>query len=328
MRRALLVLLSTAALASGAAAQTQVLVISGLGGEPRFSDRFRTMGRTLVTALVDRYHVDPAGIAWFGEDSVVRDPRYRGQALRDAIERAVTAMRGRAKAGEQVVIVLIGHGAGSDQDSRLSIPGPDITVTDVKRWVDGFAEQRVAVVNLSSGSGDWMGPLAAPGRVVITATKTSFERNESHFGEFFVKALAEDGADVDKDGRVSLLEAFQFAARETKRLYDDATKIQTEHAQLDDNGTRQNATEPTGRNGQGLLARRFFFDAHTIPASAAGDATLAALYRERLDLEVAVDSVRSRKAEMPAAAYETELERALIALARKSRQIRTAEGRP
>ena len=57
-------------------------------------------------------------------------------------------------------------------------------------------------------------------RVIITATKTAFERNESHFGRYFVDAFAKDGADADKDGRVSLLEAFRYAALETKRFYD------------------------------------------------------------------------------------------------------------
>ena len=61
---------------------------------------------------------------------------------------------------------------------------------------------------MTSASGDMLPVVAAPNRVVITATKSSFERNESHFAEFFVDALTKDVADVDKDGRVSLLDAF------------------------------------------------------------------------------------------------------------------------
>ena len=144
-----------------------------------------------------------------------------------------------------------------------------LTVTTLSR--DAIIIISVAVVNLTSGSGDFMPLLAAPGRVTITATKTSFERNESHFAEKFVEALTKDVADVDKDGRVSLLEAYRYGVRETKRIYDDATKIQTEHSQLDDNGSRQNMADPTGRDGQGLLARRFFFDsraASSAPISA------------------------------------------------------------
>ena len=248
-----------------------------------------------------------------------------------ALEKEIAAMRARAKAGEQIVVIFIGHGAGQEGESRVSLPGPDVTVGDVQRWMAGFTEQRVAVVNLTSGSGDFLPILAAPGRVVITATKTAFERNESRFAEFFVKAYTADVADVDKDGRVSLLEAFRYAARETKRVYDDATKLQTEHAQLDDNGTKQNTAEPTGRDGQGLLARRFFFEAPGAPGApiaAGGDQGIAALYHERFALEGRIDSLRALKPKLTPALYDAELEIVLVSLARKSREIRKAEGRP
>lgn len=309
-----------------ALAQTHVLIVSGLGGEARFAERFRTLGGDLSAALSTRFGVPDANVVWLGEDSTAKDKHYKGLSTRAGVERELNAIAARAKPGEQVVIVLIGHGAGAEGESRISLPGPDVTVADFQRLLNGFTQQRVAIVNLTSGSGDFMPLLAAPGRVTITATKTSFERNESHFGEKFVDALTKDVADVDKDGRVSLLEAYRYAVRETKRIYDDATKIQTEHSQLDDNGSRQNMADPTGRDGQGLLARRFFFDSRA--ASSAADARVAALYAERFELEVQVDSIRAKKQSMECPTYEGELERVLVLLARKAREIRQAEGRP
>ncbi len=322
-------LVALVALASfPARAQTHVLIVTGLGGEPKFSERFQRLGGDLAGALRSRFGVAEANIAWLGEDSARKpaDPRYRGLSTRVAVEREVAAIKSRAKAGEQVAMVFIGHGSGAQEESRISLPGPDITVLDLKRMAESFTEQRVALVNLTSGSGDMLPILASPGRVVITATKTSFERNESRFAEQFVAAFSRDVADTDKDRRVSILEAFTFAARETKRIYDDASKMQTEHAQLDDNGTKQGTAEPTGRTGQGTLARRFFFDARAVAAGT--DARVAALYLEKFDLEGTVDSLRALKPKMEAAAYETDLERVLVALARKSREIRQAEGRP
>ena len=328
---ALVALLVFAAPAAPLRAQSQVLIVTGLGGEARFTERFRTLGGELSTALHDRFAIPDASIAWFGEDSSARDagnPRYRGRSTRDALEKEVAAIKARAVPGGQLVVIFIGHGAGSDVESRISLPGPDVTVADVQRWLAGFTQQRVAFVNLTSASGDFLPVLAAPGRVVITATKTSFERNESRFAEFFVKALSQDVADVDKDGRVSLLEAFRFAARETKRVYDDATKLQTEHSQLDDDGTKLSTGDPTGRAGQGMLARRFFLDAQIGGVAAGGDAALAALYSQKFELEVQVDSVRAKKASLARDAYEADLERVLVELARKSRDIRRAERRP
>ncbi|MDA1080706.1 MAG: hypothetical protein O2973_03360 [Gemmatimonadetes bacterium] len=307
-------------------AQAHVLIVSGLGGEARYSTRFRTLGSTLAGALHSRFGVPDANIAWLGEDSTSRDPRYRGRSTRVGIEREVAAIRARARAGEQVAVFLIGHGAGSESESRISLPGPDMNVLDFQRLLGGFAEHRVVFANLTSASGDFLPLLAAPGRVVITATKTSYERNESNFAEHFVAAFASDVADTDKDDRVSMLEAFTYAARETKRVYDDATKMQTEHSQLDDNGTKVGTAEPTGREGQGMLARRYFFDARA--AAAVGDVRLSALYREKFAIEEEVEGLRTKKQAMDKAAYEADLERVLVALSLKSREIRQAEGRP
>lgn len=323
---AALLTLPCAALPLRANAQAHVVIVSGLGGEPRFSTRFRTLSAALADALHSRFGVPDANIAWLGEDASSRDPHYRGQATSSGIARALQAVQASAKPGDEVAIFLIGHGAGQQDESRVSIPGPDLTVTDLQRMLAGLTQQRVAVVNLTSASGDMLPVLAAPGRVVITATRTAYERNESHFAEHFVDALTKDVADVDKDGRISLLEAYQYAARETKRGYDDASKIQTEHSQLADDGSRSGTTNPTGRDGPGMLARRFFFDTHG--GAAAGDATLGALYREKDALEDQVDALRTQKKAMAADAYEARLEVVLVALARKAREIRQAEGRP
>ena len=164
--------------------------------------------------------------------------------------------------------------------------------------------------------------------MIVTAAKTAFERNESHFAQYFVEAFAKDGADTDKDGRVSLLEAFRYAALETKRFYEKGSLMQTEHAQLADEGSTSGSGEPTGRVGDGALARRFFLDGGKVATLASGsDPKLAALYAEEFGLQEQIDSLRAKKGTMAADAYDAALEPLLIALARKAREIRAMEGR-
>src|SRR5206468_1770754 len=103
--------------------------------------------------------------------------------------------------------------------------------------------------------------------------------NESRFAQFFADALSKDVADTDKDGRVSLLEAFRYAVIETKRVYETDTRLQTEHAQLEDMGNKAGVAEPDGRTGEGVFARRFFLDAG-ISRAAANDPKIAALYKD------------------------------------------------
>jgi hypothetical protein len=163
--------------------------------------------------------------------------------------------------------------------------------------------------------------------VIITATKSAFERNESHFAQFFVEALTKDVADVDKDGRVSLLEAFRYASAETKRLYDTDTKLQTEHAQFDDMGLKTGVADPDGRTGQGLLARRFFLDGGFTARGGVNDAQLAVLYRDKFAIEDQIDLLRQKKASMAPEAYDDSLEALLVQLARRAKTIRDIEGR-
>jgi hypothetical protein len=315
------------AMSGSARAQTHLVIVSGLGGEPRFSQEFAQLSESLATAAAKRFAIPDSEIAWLGEDAATHAPHFAGQSTKENVERVLTRLAARAGSGDQIVLVLVGHGSGEREDSKLSIPGADLTAHDFAQLLARFPTQKVAFVDLSSASGDMLPLLAAPNRVVITATKSSFERNESHFGQFFVDALTKDGADTDKDGRVSLLEAFRYAAAETKRLYDADSRLQTEHAQLDDTGARTGDADPDGHSGQGLLARRFFLDGAFVTQAGANDPRLAALYTDKNALEEQIDQLKTKKASMDSTAYDDALEQTLVRLARTAKAIREAEGR-
>ncbi len=326
--RHLAALVVTMAAAAGtAAAQTQVLIVSGLGGEPRYTSEFAGLSARLVSALHTQYHVADSNVVWLGEQAAARTPGYAGESTKADIESVMRRMAARARPGAEFVLVLIGHGSGSEAQTKIAIPGPDLTAADYERLLAPFARQRVAVLDLASASGDALHIFSAPNRVVITATRSAYERNESHFADFFVDALTKKGADTDKDGRVSLLEAFQYATHQTERYYADDNRQQTEHAQLDDNGDGKGTEAPTGRSGDGLLARRFFLDGGAAAVTvAANDPKLKTLYARRFALTDSVNALEARKTRMAATAYDAELERLLVALARTGHEIRDLEG--
>jgi hypothetical protein len=148
--------------------------------------------------------------------------------------------------------------------------------------------------------------LAAAGRVIVTSTKSALERNESIFAQYFATGLTSDAADADKDGRVSVLEAFRYATREVARVYESSKRMQTEHAQLSDS----------------LLARSIAFGG----AASSNDPRIVALVAERQALETQVVALRLRKTTMDATEYDKELERLLLAIAEKTQAIKTASG--
>ena len=313
-----------------AGAQTHLVIVSGLGGEKKYVESFANLAQSFAEAANKKLGIPDAEIMWYGEDSISKKPFFRGQSTKANVEKAMRDVAARSKPGDQVVLVLIGHGSGEGADTKISIPGPDLSATDFARLLAPFSAQKVAFVNLTSASGDMLPVVSAPNRVVITATKSAFERNESHFAQFFVDAFAKDVADTDKDGRVSLLEAFRYAVTETKRVYETDTRLQTEHAQLDDIGAKAGVADPDGRTTQGLLARRFFLDAGAGAGGArlaSNDPQLAALYKDKYAIEEQIDQLRTKKASMSADAYDDALEALLVQLARKAKTIRELEGR-
>lgn len=313
------------------AQRTHLLIVSGLGGQPKYSDAFRKWGLGLADVARKRYAMADSDVVYLAEEGP-RDARVTGLATRENIEAALARFAERTSTGDQVVIVLIGHGSGATEDSKVSLPGPDMSARDFARVLAPFKTQQVAFVDMTSASGDVLPLLSAPNRVVITATKSSFERNESQFAGYFVDALTGDGADTDKDGRVSLLEAFRYAATETRRYYEQQSHLQTEHAQLDDDGDRKGTADPDARvvagQGDGALARRIFLGGGSYASRAgAGDPKLAGLYKARFDLEAQIDALKRRKATLTADAYDAALENLLVELAMKAREIRALEGR-
>ena len=287
-------------------AQTDLLIVSGIGGDAKYTRSFATLSSALAQAARDRGKLDNSSIVWLGDTTGSRLPGYGGVSTKAGIEQQLQRLA--AKGNGQVVVVLIGHGAGDGAESRISLPGPDMTAADFARALAGFGNRRVAFVNLTSGSGDMLDVLAAPNRVVVTATKSSFQRNESQFGRYFVDAFAKDGADTDKDTRISLLEAFKYAEAETKRYYEADEKLATENAQIAD---------------QGQLAARFFLAASSV--ASAGTPRLNSLYTERSALDDQIQSLKRKKKDMAADAYDSELERLLLSLALKAREIRQLE---
>ena len=161
--------------------------------------------------------------------------------------------------------------------------------------------------------------------VVVTATRTGGERNATVFGGYFTEALTQDGADANQDGRVSLLEAFVYARTRVERYYEEHNLLQTEHAQLDDDGDGKGTDEPGAGEGEGSLAAEFVLT----PAPAAetkAPPALRALYDQRLRLEEEVRQLRAKKDQMEPAAYDRALQKLLVQLARLNQRIHQEEG--
>ncbi len=313
-----------------AAQETHLLVVSGLGGEPEYSERFVEWGLAMTEAAREA-GVPEANVQFLAEDPGAAPGRIDGRSEREAVERAFAGLAADTAPDDRILVLLIGHGGGAGEDSRVSMPGRSLRASEYRELVGALAPRTVAVVNLASASGDFVPALSGEGRIVVTATRSSRQRNAALFGGYFVEAYGGADADTDRDGRISLLEAFEYARIETDRYYADRGLIASETALLEDRIEGRGEPEPGGDPGVGQLAARFFLES-AVPAEIAGDdpssERLRALYGEQARLEDEVARLRQAEGSMTAEAYRAALEALLVALAETGAEIRALEAEP
>jgi hypothetical protein len=302
-----------------------LLVVVGLAGDPEHGELFAKWGSALADASAK------VGVA---RDRLIlladaRDEggKASGRATREAIEQALAGFAKAATPDDVVYVVLFGHGSYDGQTARFNLPGRDMTPGDFNALLRKVPA-RVVFVNTSSSSGPFLEELSAPGRTVITATRSGAEQFTTLFGGYFVEAFSTESADADKNGRISMLEAFQYARTEVTRAYEREGLLATEHAMLDDNGDKTGSQTPSPTGADGKLAAGLSLGSAADAAPLPEDPRLRALYLERRDLERRVESLRLLKDSMPPARYTSELERLVTDLALKTRELRKLEGDP
>ncbi|MGC3960077.1 MAG: hypothetical protein QM813_19740 [Verrucomicrobiota bacterium] len=189
-------------------------------------------------------------------------------------------------------------------------------------WLKPF-QRPLVVINCASASAPFLKTLSGPNRVIITATRSGNEMNFTRFGEYFAKALATLESDLDKDGQVSLLEAFLMASRHVAEFYRTEGRLLTEHALLDDNGDGQGTPADWFRGVRAIKKAKDDTSADGTRANqlylvlSAEEHALSVDVRAQRDaLEVSVVRLREAKSRMLEADYYRQLETILLELAR------------
>jgi len=301
---------------SAFAQQTHVLIVVGLPGDPEHGELFKKWGTALAQTATDKL-----GIA--REHVILLQDQ---QATRDGVVKAFGALAASAGEDDTVAIVLFGFGSYANKVAKFNLMGPDMAAEDFAPLLAKLKSKRVIFADTTSASGPFVEALSGPGRVIVTATRTGAEVYATLFGGPFVDAFSAEAADADHDGKVSILEAFDYARKTVTASYQREGLLPTEHSLLDDNGDREGTLEPSreakdGRNAAVLSLGSMRQQA--LPA----DEKVRALYVERQAIERRIDSLKLLKSGMDPDKYASELEKLATELALKSRQIREAEGK-
>ena len=249
-----------------------------------------------------------------GQTDSVGDERIDGACDRGGIEQGLASLAARVSTGDQITLYLIGHGSGAEEESKFNIVGPDITGAEFAELLDQFKDQSIAIVNTTSASYGFSTSLSGEGRVVISSTRSPSERYDPIFPRYFIEALDNRNGDRDKNNRVSMLEAFEYAKSNVEAWYEEQGRLASEHAGLDDNGDALFSLDPVVDSADGRLAEIAYIDA-AVDEVLGLSPQARELKFQMQNLERDIFVLRGRKQDFLESDYWLEMESLLVELA-------------
>lgn len=308
--------------ADDARAVTQhVILVTGIAGDAFYAKRFVSRAEALRDALSSGQGVGDEHLTWLRGDGEAAE-----RATREHVIGAIARLSDVAAPEDQIAFVYIGHASARGQQLKLNLPGPDLPIGDLDAALRGLEARRTLVVLAAPASGAFVSALSATNRIIIAATANASENQQPQFAGPFARTFADSSTDLDKDRRVSVLEAYLQASAEVRRTYQRDGLIVVEHAVLDDNGDGKGSQLAIGEDilpgADGDVARRYFFD---VSRESATDGAAPQRLRLRLaarDLVERIEELKREKNKYFEGDYLARLEDLLVQLALNRRAYR------
>lgn len=301
---------------SANAQERYALIIGGLGGAPEQTSRIASHLENTYNALVGPLGFENEHVTVLAERALAGGEYVHGESTAENIRGHFAELSNDLAPEDELYILLFGHGSYDGEQSALNIPRRDLSGNDYAALADDLQVNRSIWICTMSASGPFIQALSAPERIVITATRTGTQRNQTIFPEYLIEALVEPAADLDRDGNLSLREVFQYTAEQTARHYEHDGHLATEHSLLDDNGDREGTrVEMLDESTDGFAAGVTWLKRSQMLV---GDPILVS---ERTTLEGQIALLKARKRELEVNTYYAELETLFIALARLNERI-------
>lgn len=188
-----------------------------------------------------------------------------GQGVRECtrknLERTLLSLASDTRRIDRFVFYYIGQANREESTLRLNVRGKDIVHKELAKWLEAIkAKQRLIILDCPCG-GLAIKSLTDPNNIVICSARSD-QYDSPRFSEYFIPALLEWKPEMDDDGRLSLLEAFQTTCRELEAYYGQEKCYKSENALLEDDGDGVPSQQPwlfirSGKDG--ARAARFYF---------------------------------------------------------------------
>lgn len=317
MKNLLALLFSVAVAYPSTPATVDVVIVVGAPGEPTYGEMFSDSVRDWTAACEAAKKTFKLIQSKAGETNQLSE-------LRDSIS-------AQGNGDRELWLILIGHGTFDGKDAKLNLNGPDISAREMSELL-APVQRPLVLINSTSASAPFINSLSSTNRIIVTATKSGYEENFARFGMYIGKAIVDPLSDVDKDGQVSVLEAFLGASRMVEEFHMSEKRLATEHALLDDNGDAKgtpatffSGVRPAKKPSEAVNLDGFrAHQLHFLPNEE--EARLSpAVRKRRNELELDLERARVRKPDMLEADYLNLIEPIILELSRLYRDARPAE---
>jgi hypothetical protein len=231
----------------GAASELKgkALILMGLPGDKDHEKLFADTARQWREWLVGPLGFRPGDVRILS-GGAARNGVAQGPATRETIEKEAARLRQSLRPGDRLWVFFLGHANYDGEHAWFHLPGPDLREDEIGKLFAGLPCREQVFWLTTAESGRFVKDLSAKGRIVIAATRSSGEDNETEFPQAFSAVVARplEALDVNKDGKLSVLELYYRVMAEVRARYAADKRLSTEHAQLDDNGDGVGAERP------------------------------------------------------------------------------------
>lgn len=227
---------------SQVSAGPKVWIFSGNPGDDEHHGIYQEILAGLKNAFTRTYGIPREDLKiFYGPEDAGYDGVCTRETLLAELKRAAAATRD----GVPAWIVFQGHANSIPGGVLFNLPGPDVSAREIAEALEGSAPEAPLVIFATTAASErYLKPLAAPGRIVITANSPGDPENRTDFPLALVAALEAKETDADRDGVVSVTELFRACHANIESMAAKAGYMIREHPQMDGNGDGRATRRP------------------------------------------------------------------------------------
>ena len=224
-----------------------MVVLCSLGGDEEHEEKLTLAVEQLVSSAGPVFGVKPEHIrVLLSSREMTKKIAVSKACDRGSLVELAADLSVSSDSQSQYFFFVIGHSHLDGRSCQFNITGPDIDQLDYAKLFGKLpGKEQVHWIGLPA-SGYWIKPLSGANRTIITATEADLEitATEMPFALGGILAGTAEHAkleDIDKDGRLTLLDLYLAVNIEVHQSFVTQDYLPTEHAQLDDNGDGRGA---------------------------------------------------------------------------------------